>query len=265
MNSVIKSGEAERISSLQIAEVTGKQHKNIMRDIRGLLKQGISRLNFELAKYNDNQGKPRQCYLLTKKGCLILASGYDALLREKIIDRLEELETQARLSQSLRTEEVLLSLESRVRALETSRRLSADAGEQILTPGIEHQAAYGLGGKGLYVYDYNEQRAHAAAFRILGSFIMRNEAGKAHVSMLLYIVRIALKKGKGCDFTVSTTELKNVKMRDKTFYRVLNDLAAWGVIEYRKGINRYMPSQVCLTESYRAMLKELRRANISNK
>ena len=31
-------------------------------------------------------------YQLTKKGCLILASGYDALLREKIINRWEELE-----------------------------------------------------------------------------------------------------------------------------------------------------------------------------
>lgn len=31
-------------------------------------------------------------YSLTKKGCLILASGYDALLREKIINRWEELE-----------------------------------------------------------------------------------------------------------------------------------------------------------------------------
>ena len=157
MNSVIKSGEAERMSSLQIAEVTGKKHSHIMRDIRELLKQGVSQSNFGLAEYKDRQGKPRQCYLLTKKGCLILASGYDALLREKIIDRLEELETQARLSQSLRTEEVLLSLESRVLALETSRRLPADAGEQILTPGIEHQAACGHGGKGLYVCDYNER------------------------------------------------------------------------------------------------------------
>ena len=49
----------------------------------------------------------------------------------------------------------LAALESRVLALETSRRLPVDAGEQVLTPGIEHQAACGRGGKGLYVCDYN--------------------------------------------------------------------------------------------------------------
>ena len=204
MNSVIKSGEAERMSSLQIAEVTGKPHNDVLKAIRKMEPawEKVSEGKFSLAKYKDRQGKSRQCYLLSKTECLYIATKFNDEARARLVIRWEELETQARLSQSLRTEEVLLSLESRVRALETSRRLSADAGEQILTPGIEHQAAYGLGGKGLYVCDYNEQRAHAAAFRILGSFIMRNEAGKAHVSMLLYIVRIALKKGKGCDFTV---------------------------------------------------------------
>ena len=77
----------ETMSSIEIAELTSKQHSNVMRDIRNLLEQGVSQINFELAEYSDNQGKPRPCYNLTKKGCLILASGYDAKLREKIIDR----------------------------------------------------------------------------------------------------------------------------------------------------------------------------------
>lgn len=85
-------GIKETMSSLQIAEVTGKQHSNIMRDIRNILEQGVGKFNFELADYIDKQGKQRTCYNLTKKGCLILASGYSALLREKIIDRWEQLE-----------------------------------------------------------------------------------------------------------------------------------------------------------------------------
>lgn len=84
------------MSSLEIAELTGKQHAHVMRDIRNLLEQGVSQSNFGLAEFQDNQGKPRPCYNLTKKGCLILASGYNAKLREKIIDRWEELETEKR-------------------------------------------------------------------------------------------------------------------------------------------------------------------------
>ena len=80
------------MTSLEVAEVTGKEHKNVLRDIRNLLEQGVNELNFELVDYKDKKGEIRPMYSLTKKGCLILASGYDALLREKIIDRWEELE-----------------------------------------------------------------------------------------------------------------------------------------------------------------------------
>lgn len=82
------------MSSVQIAELTERTHKNVMRDIRNILSQGVDGLNFELVEYKDKKGETRPCYQLTKKGCLILASGYDAKLREKIIDRWEELETE---------------------------------------------------------------------------------------------------------------------------------------------------------------------------
>lgn len=84
----------ETMTSLEIAEVTGKQHFNVMRDIRSILEQGVNEINFELVEYKDKKGEARPMYQLTKKGCLILASGYDALLREKIINRWEELETK---------------------------------------------------------------------------------------------------------------------------------------------------------------------------
>ena len=86
----------ETMTSLEIAEVTGKNHAHIMRDIRKLLTQGVNESNFGLVEYTDKKGEQRPCYELTKKGCLILASGYDAVLREKIINRWEELETKER-------------------------------------------------------------------------------------------------------------------------------------------------------------------------
>lgn len=68
--------ETDRMSSLEIAELTGKRHDNIVRDIRSLLKQGVSHLNFEESSYKQPQPrggyKELPCFELTKKGCLIL-------------------------------------------------------------------------------------------------------------------------------------------------------------------------------------------------
>lgn len=83
----------ETMSSLQIAEITGKRHDAVLRDIKNLLSQGVAAHNFVVSDYKDATGRTLPCYALTKKGCLILASGYNAKLREKIIDRWEELET----------------------------------------------------------------------------------------------------------------------------------------------------------------------------
>lgn len=88
--------ETDRMSSLEIAELTGKRHDVILRDIRNLLKQGVNAHNFVEVGYTDKKGEKRPCFELTKKGCLILASGYDAVLREKIIDRWEQLELEKR-------------------------------------------------------------------------------------------------------------------------------------------------------------------------
>lgn len=82
----------ETMSSLEIAELTGKRHDVILRDIRNLLNQGVAAHNFVETSYKDKSNRNSPCYSLSKKGCLILASGYNAKLREKIIDRWEELE-----------------------------------------------------------------------------------------------------------------------------------------------------------------------------
>lgn len=87
------------MSSLEIAELTGKQHSNMMRDIRNILEQLDERhkfnfeLMFKITKLGNNAERKDPYYRLTKKDCLLLASGYDANLRAKIINRWEDLET----------------------------------------------------------------------------------------------------------------------------------------------------------------------------
>ena len=98
MNELIKVQET--MSSLEIAQLTGKQHAHVMRDIRTLLDQGVHESNFglmfKITKLGNGAERKDPYYELTKKGCLILASGYDAKLRERIIDRWEELENEKR-------------------------------------------------------------------------------------------------------------------------------------------------------------------------
>lgn len=84
------------ISSKVIAEITGKQHSDVMRDIRNLIDQlgdEKGECSFALSSYFGENGKHNPMYELTKKEALLLASGYNAGLRLKIINRLEELET----------------------------------------------------------------------------------------------------------------------------------------------------------------------------
>lgn len=94
MNEIAKFNNSKEMSSLEIAEITGKRHADVLRDVRNLIEQGANERNFALVEYKDKKGEIRPCYNLTPKGCLILASGYDVVLREKIINRLEELEMQ---------------------------------------------------------------------------------------------------------------------------------------------------------------------------
>ena len=84
------------MTSLEIAEVTGKRHFHILRDIDELLKQGVDVTNFGLINYADKRKRKQRCYQLSYKGVLLLASGYNPILREKIINRWEELEKNSK-------------------------------------------------------------------------------------------------------------------------------------------------------------------------
>lgn len=85
----------QTMSSLEIAELTGKAHAHVMRDIRVMMEELGSQSSFG-STYRDVQGKERACFNLPKRESLILVSGYSVELRAAIIDRWEELERAAR-------------------------------------------------------------------------------------------------------------------------------------------------------------------------
>lgn len=90
----IQTIHSETMSSLEISKLTEKRHDHVMRDIKKMLDD----LNLDIptfgGTYTDSQNRTQNCFNLPKRECLILASGYDIVLRSKIIDRWLYLETQ---------------------------------------------------------------------------------------------------------------------------------------------------------------------------
>lgn len=86
------------MSSLEIAELTGKRHDNVLADIRNMLKTleeagelKTQESSFE-GTYTNKQNKSQPCYNLPMRETLLLVSGYSTELRALIVDRWLELE-----------------------------------------------------------------------------------------------------------------------------------------------------------------------------
>ncbi len=117
------------MSSLEIAELTGKEHYNVMRDIKRMLEDlEIGALKFE-GTYKTVQGKDMPCFQLPKDLTITLCAGYSTPLRKKIIDRWLELEArpaqpvltvEQQLAQAvLLSQQVLQLKDERIEQLET--------------------------------------------------------------------------------------------------------------------------------------------------
>jgi Rha family phage regulatory protein len=67
------------VTSLHIAQVFGKVHKNVLQNIEVLLADcppEFSRLNFQPSDYTDERGKVQPMYNLTRDGFTVLAMGF---------------------------------------------------------------------------------------------------------------------------------------------------------------------------------------------
>lgn len=97
MTNLNNTNTAMTMSSREIAELTGKEHRNVLRDIRTVLVElggqgGL--LSFEHTYRHPQNGLLLTEYLLPRREVEILLTGYSVKLRAKVIDRLRELEQQ---------------------------------------------------------------------------------------------------------------------------------------------------------------------------
>lgn len=69
--------EMSVVSSLDVAETFGKEHKHVLRDIRELhCSEEFRQSNFEQSKYMNEQNRQQPMYYMTRDGFTILVMGY---------------------------------------------------------------------------------------------------------------------------------------------------------------------------------------------
>ena len=82
------------MSSREIAELTGKEHRNVIRDIREMLDQlGDDSELSHVREERDARGYTA-LFLLPKDLTITLVSGYSVVMRHRIVTRWSELEAK---------------------------------------------------------------------------------------------------------------------------------------------------------------------------
>lgn len=100
MNSIVSSSsnQAQTMSSREIASLTGKNHYDVMGDIRDIMdKSEKGNFLFEVKSVSysiEGQARTYPEYLLPRRETEILITGYDVIRRAKVIDRWMELEVK---------------------------------------------------------------------------------------------------------------------------------------------------------------------------
>lgn len=161
--------EQKYIDSREVAEMVGKEHNKLLRDIRSYIEQlGESKIGhtdfFTESTYKTEQNKTMPCYLVTKKGCEFIAHKLTGIkgteFTAKYINRFHEMEDKIQYQfQNISTEmkailmhdEKIMKMDERVTELENNTTI--DYGQQQALGDIVNRVVIeALGGKGSLAY-----------------------------------------------------------------------------------------------------------------
>lgn len=161
--------EQKYIDSREVAEMVGKAHNDLLKDIRRYCEQlgqgNISQSDFFTeSTYQNSQNKTMPCYLVTKKGCEFIAHKLTGVkgteFTAKYINRFHEMEDKIRYKfQNISTEmkailmhdEKIMKMDERVTDLENNTTI--DYGQQQALGDIVNRVVIEeLGGKGSPAY-----------------------------------------------------------------------------------------------------------------
>ena len=127
-NQLINASATETIDSREVAEMVDMEHKNLLSKIRKYIEildgsKLSSHQFFVPSTYVNNQNKEQPCYLLTKKGCEMVANKLTGekgvIFTAKYVNRFEEMEKQIKIS---KTDREILFLSVKVQE-ETAQRV----------------------------------------------------------------------------------------------------------------------------------------------
>ena len=121
------------MTSREIAALTGKQHKDVLYDIRKMLVElEINSADFS-AEYKDSTGRTLPAFNLPKRETLILVSGYNVGMRAKIIDRWQELEAQQTKTPVIRNQNLamIIQMATEMDAIQTAQQQQANELEAV--------------------------------------------------------------------------------------------------------------------------------------
>lgn len=129
------------MSSKQIAERTGKQHSNVLRDIRNMLDELVESQdsNLNSNEYQELTAKNSMTseILLNERLSLCLASGYSITLRMMIIDDWAKMKNELPMPKELSRLEILtMAIESERKVIELESKIEQDRPKVVFADSV---------------------------------------------------------------------------------------------------------------------------------
>ena len=126
--------QENKMSSREIAELTGKHHKNVLVDCEKLNENyrdmGLAEISADL--YRDTYGRDQKCYTLSRMQTFDLMTGYSAPLRIRVNRRWEELENAQKPQLPQTYAEALRQLAEQVEESEKQKQIIAEQAPKAL-------------------------------------------------------------------------------------------------------------------------------------
>ena len=183
--------EQKYIDSREVAEMVGKEHKELLRDIRRYCEQlGESKIAltdfFTESEYTDKSNRKKPCYLVSKKGCEFIAHKLTGVkgteFTAKYINRFHEMEDKIQYQfQNISTEmkailmhdEKIMKMDERVTDLENNTTINYGQ-QQALGDIVNRVVIEALGGKSSLAYREISKKVFAECNRDLKHYFNVN-------------------------------------------------------------------------------------------